>query len=338
MSRHVLLVASVLAATFAGAAPAAAQTGSSGTSTGQNPPAQQSSSAASTAEETRPATTTFLGDTGLWFVPTAEVLGHGKWSVSGYRRGTNYIQGYSNVGDFAGTVAVGIKGRAEVFTSFLVDTRIDRDVRPIFLPTNAQIGSFVDRYPRVTQVWTGDHVGDWYVGGKINLLSEFEQDPAAFAIRGIVKLPTGDDTAGVGTGKADFLVDFIGSKDVRKIVELAGYAGYEWRGSPSGFDVPGAFRWGGGVGFPTRSPVRLSLELNGQLPTDDVATRTAALTGVDGSVAPLTAATEKLTRATVAVTVQAPKGFFVGGGVSWNVPKETRDPAFSELSEKPFGD
>ena len=66
-------------------------------------------------EETRPATTTFFGDTGLWFVPTGEVLDHGKWSVSGYRRGTNYIQGFSNVGDIAGTFAVGIKSRAEIF-------------------------------------------------------------------------------------------------------------------------------------------------------------------------------------------------------------------------------
>ena len=59
---------------------------------------------------TRPATTTFFGDTGLWFVPTAEVLAHGKWSASGYRRGTNYIQGYTNVGDFAGTFAVRHQG------------------------------------------------------------------------------------------------------------------------------------------------------------------------------------------------------------------------------------
>ena len=72
-------------------------------------------------------------------MPTAEVLAHGKWSVTGYRRGTNYIQGYTNVGDFAGTFAVGIKDRAEIFTSFLFDTRIDRDVRPIFVPTNTEI-------------------------------------------------------------------------------------------------------------------------------------------------------------------------------------------------------
>jgi hypothetical protein len=59
---------------------------------------------------TRPSTTTFFGDTGLWYVPTADVLAHGAWSVSAYRRGTNYAQGYTNVADFAGTFAAGIEG------------------------------------------------------------------------------------------------------------------------------------------------------------------------------------------------------------------------------------
>src|SRR5712672_3088320 len=70
-------------------------------------------------ESTRPATTTFTGDTGIWYVPTAEVLPDGKWSASVYRRGTNWIQGYTNVADFAGTFGFGIKGRTEVFGSFL---------------------------------------------------------------------------------------------------------------------------------------------------------------------------------------------------------------------------
>lgn len=130
MARHVAVVW-VLA--LLAAAGAHAQTGSSGTSTGQNPsttPTQSSST--STADDTRPATTTFFGDTGLWYVPTAEVLPGGKWSVSGYRRGTNFIQGYTNVGDFAGTFGVGIGDRAEIFGSFIFDTRIDRDTRPLF--------------------------------------------------------------------------------------------------------------------------------------------------------------------------------------------------------------
>ena len=50
--------------------------------------AQQSSTSRPSDASTRPATTTFFGDTGLWYVPTAEVLGDRQWSVSGYRRGT----------------------------------------------------------------------------------------------------------------------------------------------------------------------------------------------------------------------------------------------------------
>src|SRR5512144_1042663 len=114
----------------------------------QTPPASQTSSeppAASASEPTRPATTTFTGDTGLWFVPTAEVLPNGKWSVSGYRRGTNWIQGYTNVGDFAGTFGVGVKDRAEIFGSFLLDTRVDRDLRPLF-GSDPAFGGIIDRY------------------------------------------------------------------------------------------------------------------------------------------------------------------------------------------------
>src|SRR5439155_3062636 len=225
-----------------------AQTGSSGTSTGQNPsttPTQSSSTSA--ADETRPATTTFFGDTGLWFVPTAEVLPAGKWSVTGYRRGTNFIQGYTNVGDFAGTFGVGIGDRAEIFGSLIFDTRIDRDLVPRFV-ADPSFGGIVDRYPRVTTNWTGDNLGDLYIGAKVNLWSEYRQNPAAIAVRGLVKLPTGKSDVGVSTGKADGSVDLIVSKEAAKLVEIAGYGGYEFRGQPDGFTTPsGAFHWGAGL-------------------------------------------------------------------------------------------
>src|SRR4029077_15585153 len=96
----------------------------------------QPSSPSTPASDTRPATTTFFGDTGLWYVPTAEVLPAGKWSASGYRRDTTHTRGFSNVGVFAGTFPYGLKDRAEVFGSFLFDTRIDRDLRPLFLSTD----------------------------------------------------------------------------------------------------------------------------------------------------------------------------------------------------------
>src|SRR5262245_40795623 len=103
----------------------------SGLANAQTPsPSQTSTPPPASSDAVRPATTTFFGDTGLWYVPTAEVLPNGKWSVSGYRRGTNWIQGYTNVADFAATFGIGIEDRAEIFGSFLVDTRIDRDIRP----------------------------------------------------------------------------------------------------------------------------------------------------------------------------------------------------------------
>ena len=298
--------------------------------------AQQSSISQSSDASARPATTTFFGDTGLWYVPTAEVLGDGQWSVSGYRRGTNYIQGYTNVADFAGTFAVGMKQRLEIFGSFLFDTRIDRDLRPWF--SNDAFGGIIDRYPLVNAPWTGDNVGDLYVGAKVNLWSEFRQNPAALAVRGIVKIPTGKQDAGVSTGKPDFAVDFIASKEAMKRADVSAYAGYEARGATDGFNIPGgAFRWGAGAAFPSRSPVRVFTELNGEVPSNDTATTSVtSLIAADGSRAPVSSATEKLTRFTAGVTFQAPKGFFVGGGVSWNFPTQERAAGRSE--ETPSGD
>src|SRR6266436_5604981 len=213
----------ITAACLLWATGAGAQTAS--TQTSQAPP----SSASQSQTDTRPATTTFFGDTGLWFVPTGEVLPNGKVSVSVYRRGTNYIQGYTNVGDFAGTFGVGIKDRAEIFGSFLVDTRIDRDVRPLFV-NDPTFGGIVDRYPRVNQAWTGDNLGDLYLGAKINLWSEYRQKPAAIALRLMVKAPTGKSDIGTSTGKADVSIDAIVSKEVTKMVDFSAYGGYEWRG------------------------------------------------------------------------------------------------------------
>ncbi len=118
---------------FALAASANAQSGSSGTSAAQNSAGVPAQSSSTTTADVRPATTTLYGDTGLWFVPTAEVPAHGKWSASGYRRATNFIQGYTYIGDFAGTFGVGLGDRAELLGSFLVDTRIDRHTRPLFV-------------------------------------------------------------------------------------------------------------------------------------------------------------------------------------------------------------
>ena len=199
-------VAIAWALALAVAASARAQSGSSGTSTGQSTTVTQTpSSSTATAEETRPATTTFFGDTGLWYVPTGEVLGSGKWSVSGYRRGTNWIEGYTNVADFAGTLGFGIRDRAEIFGSFLVDTRIDRDVRPLFL-ANPTFGGVIDRYPRVNQYWTGDHVG----------VAALREDPTLrVTIEGhTCNIGTAEYNLALGERRANAVRDYLVSRGV----------------------------------------------------------------------------------------------------------------------------
>jgi hypothetical protein len=87
-------------------------------------------------------------------------------------------------------------------SAFLFDIRIDRDLRPLYRPFNAELGDIVDRYPFVSKGWTDDNVGDFYVGAKVNQWSEYRQQPGALTVRG--KLPKGDDEAGVSTGATNF--------------------------------------------------------------------------------------------------------------------------------------
>src|SRR5207253_7804137 len=169
------------------------------------------------------------------------------------------------------TGAGGIRDRVEIFGSFRVDTRIDRDFEnpAVFQPTNAAYGGLVNAYPYVRKDWSGDNIGDFLVGVKVNLMSEWRQQPAAIAIRGTLKLPTGDKDSGASTGKADAMFDVIVSKEFSKMVELAGTGGVIWRGKPSdpvSVDVSSGLQWGIGAAVPSRSQLRLALELSGEKP------------------------------------------------------------------------
>jgi outer membrane protein OmpA-like peptidoglycan-associated protein len=294
----------------------------------QAPPAQPQTTAASqpATTETRPATTTFYGDTGLWFVPTGEILPNKKVSVSGYRAGFNEQQGFTNVSYLAGTFGVGLGDRAEVFGSWRFDTRIDRDVNPIFT-SDPSYGSFDNTHPYVTQNWIGNQVGDLFVGAKVNVLSEYRQKPVAFAVRGIVKLPTGNRDSGASTGKADLLVDAIVSKDVGQVVEISGYGGFAWRGKPDNpvsIDASNGIRYGIGIGVPSHSRLRLTAELTGEALTSNPLTAAAPLAGVDGSLSPLTSDMRNPNNATLGLTFQAKNGFFIGGGINWSFPGKSR--------------
>ena len=286
-------------------------------------PTSTAQSAPQSSEQTRPALTTADGDTGLWYVPTAEVLARGKWSASGYRTSFNYVQGFSNVADFPLTFGVGVFRGVEVFGSFKAVTRIDRDVRPIFT-TNNEVGGAIDRYPYVARGWSGSKVGDFLVGAKINLLSEANAKPAAVAIRGSVKLPTGDKDNGVSTGKTDAFLDLVVSKDLHGAAEISGYGGGAFRSSPSDVTLSKGFRWGVGAGVPSRGPLHFTTELNGEKPSKDTVTLLTPIAGIDGSKAPTVSTLKAFNAATVGLTLQLPSGFFVGAASTWSMPTKDR--------------
>src|SRR5215208_550055 len=158
--------------------------------------------------ETRPATTTTSGDTGLWFVPTGEVLPAKRWSMSAYRVNFDRDQGFTDVSDWPLTFGVGAGDRAEIFGAWTLVRRIDRDVRPLFVANQPVAGGVVNEHPFVRQGWSDNQLGDLWLGAKVNLTSQWRQQPAALALRGMIKVPTAkDDDEGVGTGKMDVALD-----------------------------------------------------------------------------------------------------------------------------------
>jgi len=130
----------------------------------------------------------------------------------------------------------------------------------------------------------------------------------------------------VSTGKTDWLFDVIFSSETKKHIEVSGYLGYEFRGEPDGFDAPaGAFRWGGGLAYPSRSALRGVFELNGLVPSSDAITTLSPVVGTDGSVGPFSSVVDNLTQFTAALNWQHANGFFIGGGMTWDVPRKSRD-------------
>jgi len=287
---------------------------------------------AQTTEEPRPSTPTFLGDRGIWFVPTGEVPKKGEWSISGYRSDMNRNEGFSNVSFFPLTVSAGL-GRVEVFGSFRVQTRIDRDTRPLFFPQPPEGGGALYDYPFARQGFSKG-VGDLRVGGKFNLLSQERGGPAAIAVRGIVKLPTASDDDGVGTGKIDLSLDGIVSGEVGRKVELSGFGGFVWREDPDRFTLSNSFRYGFGADFPTRKSLRVQAELFGETPLNDtISVNGVPYIGTDGSIAPSPSAVDSDIFGNLGLTYQHRNGFFVGGGLTYRFNTDKRSeviPAYSD--------
>ncbi len=300
------------------AIPASAQTPSS---------AQQAPPPTAAAAETRPATTTFLGDTGLWYVPTAEILPRKKWSMSAYRVNFDDNQGFTDVSNWPVTFAYGISDRAELFGSWVLVNRIDRDIRPLYLASIPQAGGFVPQHPLASEGWSGNQLGDLWIGLKWNLASEYDQKPVAFALRPMIKLPTGDKDGGAGTGKTDFVLDAVLSKELNQRVEVSGYGGFIVRGEPDAVETTNGFRWGIGAGMPSRKSLRLTAELDGEFYSNDSLSTKTQLLASDGSFLPsgFTETVKSPVNFNLGLTWQHANGFFAGLGWTYRFTVDKRD-------------
>ena len=140
------------------------------------PPQTRQTTALATPSETRPATTTVIGDTGLWFVPTGEVLPAKRWSFSVYRVNFDYTEGFTDVSDWPMTFGVGLGDRAELFGACTLVRRIDRDARPIFFEQPG--GRRRERVSVHARRWSDNQFGDFWLGAKMNLASQCDRSPS----------------------------------------------------------------------------------------------------------------------------------------------------------------
>ena len=338
LNRVVIAAVLTLAVASSGAAQTSSptQSGSSGQTASGGQTSSQTSAQPSTSgsTETRPATTTFMGDTGLWNVPTGEVLPRKRWSISAYRVNFDDNQGFTDVSNWPATFGYGMGDHAELFASWVLVNRIDRDIRPLFVPSIPQAGGVVPQNPLATDTWSGSNLGDLWIGAKWNFMSQWQQKPFAFALRPIIKLPTGNKDKGASTGKVDFIIDAVLSKEINDRVEVSGYGGFIARGAPDEVESTGGFRYGFGAGFPSRKPLRFTAELYGEAYFDNALTQKQELHGTDGSFLPVGFVSDVQSPLFIdlGLTWLGHSGVFAGLGWTWRPNMDRRDNFLSQFT------
>jgi peptidoglycan-associated lipoprotein len=297
-----------------GAAPAAAQAPTT-TSTSQTAVTQDEIVLQGDTTP-RPALPTFYGDTGLWFVSTAETLPARKFSLSAFRANFDRRQGLTDVNHLGATAAFGITDSLEVFGSWRT-VRLDRDVRPTFIPGNPEFGGVSQEYPYLRRGWSDTLGGPIYAGLKYGLLSQSRGDAMSLAPRVMIKFPTGSSWA--STNDIDGHFDLIASREFGSMVELTGMAGAILRGDPDEFRVSDGVNWGLGATFPTRSPLRALVEYHGEFVIkDNTIVLNPPLFAEDNSVAPLLSPISDPTQFKVGAVYQHSSGLFVHGGLNYS--------------------
>jgi peptidoglycan-associated lipoprotein len=283
----------------------------------------------------RPALPTFNGDTGLWFVPTAETMPAGKWSLSLFRANFDRKQGLTDVNSIGFTGAIGIADRFELFGMWRF-VRLDRDVRPTFVPGDPNVGGVTHEYPYVRRGWSGNLAGPLTIGAKWSLLQQGRGDAMSVAPRVMLKFPVGDDDS--STNDWDGHIELVGSREFSRSVELTGAFGGVLRGDPDEFRLSDGLTWGLGATFPSRSPFRALVEWTGEFVIkDNVLVTGAPLVAEDGSVAPTSSRISDPTAFKFGGVWQARNGFFVHAGGNYSPGTQGRVVAGNDIDHSAWG-
>lgn len=203
------------------------------------------------------STPAYDGSTGLFRLPSAYTLPKGRFAFSLFRDNLDRDPKDQDISIHGVNLAFGATSRLELAVSFGLQNRIDADA--LFQP------GYVNDYPFVTTGWqTGP--GDIKLGAKFKLLDDYGSDPVGLALRGYVKLPTADETKGLGTGKRSMGVDLVMSKSLGRKADIHAAIGYQWNGdpeSPRRIDIGNAVKWGVGINLPACSRFQVQAELTG---------------------------------------------------------------------------
>ncbi len=207
------------------------------------------------AQDSRPAGSTTVGDTGIWFTSLGETLPKGTWSAGIQLVNADRSEGFSDITNIGPMFSFGATDRIQLFGA-LSYRRIDADLVPV--ARNGQPQDYL-----IQKGWSTG-IGDAWVGAKLNLTSQAAGNGVATAVRVMAKLPMASRDEGLGTRKPDFQFDLIGSREFAEKLELTANAGVKLRGQPEGYNLTPGFKWGIGGAFPSRSKVRLVAEMVGE--------------------------------------------------------------------------
>jgi peptidoglycan-associated lipoprotein len=318
------------------AAPAAAQQAAQGTTTTTSTTAVTQDEIVLQGDTTpRPGLPTNLGDTGLWFVPTAETMPGGRFSFSVYRANYDRRQGHTDVSDIGITGAWALSDRVELFGSWRL-RRLDRDQRPTFVPSEPAFGGVSQEFPYLRRGWSGNLGGPTIVGVKWNLISQSRGDAMSVALRPMVKFPSGSTWA--STNDWDGHLDLVMSREFSQTAELTATAGAVLRGDPDQFRLSDGIPWGLGASFPSRSRLRALLEMQGEFVIkDNVMVLNPPYVAEDGSIAPLLSRIADPTNLKAGAAWNAGNGFFVHGGINYSVGTSGRVVGGFDVDHSPWG-